>query len=387
MEKNCSEHELIRWFDSLPLEVRYRFSSTWMKDESDGISIAKLAEFLTGDKSHSEQLVKGFRSYDLVNDKLKIVWRPEQGFTQNDVHQICHAINAYRDKHGRADKVQKGAFYRRAWDELHSQYSANDSASNNEVEQAIPTVAIESVATDTGWRTSLDAGGLSTHKLAIAFGLALGIVLLIVFSGNETDEPIKAPLVYSQYLPGNVVQFHQTNKVEHYLSAKACYPELEPQPKLIQSEHLPPLTLTALVHKRILLPSLPAGEQAFVSGVIRFDGLKQWSLTKGKINLGMSDTCMASMQQVVDFGMNIENYAIIKQTYVADVIHYHLVLWAQITDLEAKRLTDNITAQFTDGKIEVTDGHSEQGVTRHITISGPRAVAYISQPISARISM
>ncbi|NQZ07296.1 MAG: hypothetical protein HRT35_09050 [Algicola sp.] len=360
MKTNRADHRVIQWFHGLTEEDRYRFSTQWMKDEAD-ISINKLADFLTDGKRNSDALIKSFRSFDMKNDRLNGGWRPKSGYTTDDVHEICHAINRFREQNNRSDRVCANEFYQRAKEELS--------------QSAIPEQPVV--------MAQLRQKNISIKLIALP--VLLIVLGLLLFQLLPDEEPKTKS--NEQYLPGNVVQLHQLKSPEHYLSAKTCYPNLMPesQPSTIESSsQLLAMPLAALDHKTILLPELLEETRLLHSSTVSFEGLRRWYIAKGMINLGISDTCMASMQQIVDYGNQIEDYAIIKQTFVADVIHFDLMFTEQATDSQIAVLSEKIAAyfigkSFTGNALEITD-------KGRITIKGPVTVAYISQPMSARIS-
>ena len=355
MKTNSADHGVIKWFHGLTDEERYRFSTQWMKGEAD-ISNPKLADCLPGDKRGSEALIKSFRSFDLKNDRLNKSWRPEGGYTSDDVYLICSAINCHRENIGRAESVSANDFYQRARDELSQ-----------------PAILGQPVVLAQPRQKQF-----SIKLIALPVSvLVLGSLLFNFLSDKEPKTKI-----HPQYLPGNVVQLRQLEPPEHYLSAKTCYPNLLPesQPSTIESSsQLLSMPLAELDHKTTLLPELLEDTRLLHSSNVSFEGLSRWYIAKGMINLGISDTCMASMQQIIDYGNQIEDYAIIKQTFVADAIHFDLKFTEQATESQIGVLSEEISAYFAGNEVEITDKGK-------VTVKGPVTVAYISQPMSARIS-
>ena len=409
MNEHQADTKLIRWFYQLPVDVRYRFCSQWMADEAMKVSNAKLAECLVGEKSNSESLIKGFRSFDLKNQKFKKVWRPESGFTDADVHLMCHGINAYRQKNGRNDKVSVAGFYERARDELCSQYPLS--------EQKTISATIEPIASPTKelpiekssikkssveqmqveqmpvmrslWRPSL-----ITYTKILALILIV-VVFYIVFQRNTSVAP---QIRYQQYLPGNVVQLRQVNNLgrsemltypEHYLDAKHCYPSLESVGEvsaISSADQLKFLPIASMDDMTNLLPNLGEKQSGLHSVDIGFDAVTRWHVTKGMINLGMSEVCLSSMQQVVDYGNKVDDYGIIKQTFVADDIQFDLVFSVTTDPQIIKSIVTTIMSHYSTYHVEAVSKQDKQKIVHSLIINGPVAIGYVSQPMSARMS-
>ena len=94
---------------------------------------------------------------------------------------------------------------------------------------------------------------------------------------------------------------------------------------------------------------------------------------------------MNSLQQRVNFGSEIGDLAIIKQSYVARVIEYQLQFAADASKMQVDQLSTMI-GNFCAPQ-QIVFGHfDELSHKRQVSIKGSLLVTYISQPMAARIS-
>ncbi|MFT4928684.1 MAG: hypothetical protein ACI8WB_004804 [Phenylobacterium sp.] len=367
----------VRWFAALPEAVRYQFSSQWMFDETKGISIAKLAACIPGEKSDSEPLVKSFRSFDLENNKLKGVWRPKEGFSFDDVQRVCCAVNEYRRKNGREDIISADDFYQLAWDTL---------ADNHEPEP------------ETQPETQPENRSIPWPMFAAAASITVALLLARWFVPNDSPSLLSTISPSDQhYLPGNVLQTRQLNKSNqtvyldkpiHHLAAKTCYPQLTPQThhSAISNEtQLKNQPLTDLDSQVMLLPDLSATAHLLKSHQIKFANVSKLEISKGLLNLGISEDCLASLQNTLDYGNKVGFYEIIKQVFVADSVTYELEYHPSVDSTTITGVSNTIHDYFAErfAPKRVLYSDIESNSADQLTIKGPVVIAYISQQMSA----
>lgn len=396
-----------KWFSELPETIRYRFVAQWMQDEANKASNNKLAELVPGEKVHSESLIKSFRAFDLKKNAFKKVWWPDSGFDADDVHRVCSAINLYRKQNGREQEVSADAFYQRAWDELHAQYPIENppidavKLTSQQTPQQTPVQPEQSpLATKTMDEKPVER---KKRKIPATAGFAIMTLLMVLwltlrFDNQEKALSLDAHQPYqhglSDYLPGSVVQTQQLNKTNQlitldkpvsHLAAKTCYPNLVAQTQhttINTKTQLNTPVLTDLDTKVVLLPDLSDVEHLLKSQQVRFANVSKLEISKGLLNLGISSVCLASMQNAVDYGNKIDYYAIIKQAFVADSVVYEMVYHDNVNSTSISKVTTAIQNYF--AGTTVVDSYS---TTQHIKIKGPIVIAYISQEMSAQMSM
>lgn len=395
MSTKSDELKVIRWFSELPEVIRYRFTSQWMEDESKGISIAKLADCIVGDKSNSEPLIKQFRSFDLKNGKLKNVWRPDNGFSQSDVHTVCCAINLYREKNGREDQVTAADFYKRAWVELNQQHPPDSALAG--VEQK-GSLSIEPRKTEEAVRQQSSPINKRINRKAI-MSVVISIMLVIVFLYFKRGPQPVNDLLPQQYLPGNVVQLRQLDKNDqlltlaqpaHYLYAKICFPDLSFETSttpISRYTQLAKMKLTDLETKTLLLPDFSATDQLLDSKKVKFNNVSKLLITKGLLNIGMSATCLASMQSVIDYGNKIDYYGVIKKTIVADSITFDMHYDHSASPVVVDKVVGLIQDYFGVHKVSMQPAFvTDDKTTQQVIVNGPLVIAYITHEMSAQMS-
>lgn len=111
--------ELAHWFQNLPAENQYQFSSKWIQTEAP-ISQEALAGYLGS--TASVALIKRFKSYDFKKQTLKKISGTNTGIRLQDIELVCRAINKYRDETALKDRVSSDLFYDQAWCELSQQF-------------------------------------------------------------------------------------------------------------------------------------------------------------------------------------------------------------------------------------------------------------------------
>lgn len=368
-EKNLQE--VVRWFHQLSIEKRYRFSAQWMVDEMRGISNATLAKYLPDNISASDALIKAFRAFDLDKQRFKKITIPNNGFSRSDIERICIAINGYRKRHNGDGGVSVEAFYRRAWEELKGQ---EDDKTPPAPEQS----NVQPPAAEPLQRKKISLKPIFVAAAGVFLVCLLMLLQQYVFEQHFADE---------KYLPGNIVQLRQMDKQqryidlappEHYLDAQSCFPNLMPSAQksmMVSPSQLNAMTKGELDVLTILVPSISLQNQGLVSTSIEFDNLQHWQVSKGMINLGMSDNCLASMQQVLDYGNQVEDYGIIKQTFIADRLNIKLDFAESVTAQQRSTLKIRLAQLFEQNPVDVTD--------EYLKVEGPLVVAYISQSMSA----
>ena len=370
-EHQTSEKDIQQWFFSLQKESRYQFSTDWMAHEVGRTSNAKLAECLGDENGYGEQFIKSFRSWDKTKGRFKKVHRPDNGFTRDDVEQICAAINTYRAKNGRTDTVSAAGFFQTAWDELGQVYRPGEQVAKLPVLD-MPTMP-DRIEQPVSGKAQLDI------RLLV---LAAPVLLLCIAVGLWLNWGVKTPETAKRnahYMPGNVVQWRQMNDnqqaqalpmPEFYLSAEQCYPDLAAQPELFNVtgfSQLKALPLGPMERYSDLLPDY--------QGKVELGVVTRWQLAKGQINQGISGACLAALQKVVDFGQDVEDYGVIKHAFVTDTLRF---------DVSGDGV--DIVNHFAGLELDVVTRQSEVGDSRQITVSGPVVLGYIFQPISARLS-
>lgn len=385
MNREIKEQELIAWFDALPELERYRFSSNWINDVTGKVSTAELSQYLPGKRQGSETFFKTIRSYSFEKKRLNKVKLPKKGLTKGDIELACVAINQLNEGRGNTAKVSAEIFFQHAYDELSEKYPLGSKLPENESKSIVAdAITTEPEAPKV---SKLKGAQFSPIKMSV-----LGCLVLLasfLFWLLSTEDSKNTELLFDHQLtPGALVQLKQTNDVgemdtldvpEYYLSAQQCFPKLEPSKAVVTFNSLKQLGALRLSSLDKLTILLPAQSSVAAKWSVEFSRLEQWYIDKGLLNLGMSPSCLASLQEVVDFGHKVEDYGIIKTMFVADSIYYQISETADLTANERTMLNQEIMTVY--GKDAV-----ENLANGGFTVNGPIVVAIISQAMSARIS-
>lgn len=371
-----TEQDIIRWFAGLSEPVRYRFSTCWLNEQVGNLSNPALAELLPGEKKGSESFIKAFRSYDLKKEALKRISRPKDGFTAGDVHLICEAINQYRSKTNNPDRVNSSQFYQSAWQALSERYplvsedKAVKTAENGKTNDLLAPSVRHAI------------GQVLTRPMVFAVVMVLLLLLIFGFGALQLFRQNASNIQAQTIAPGALVQWQllssdeqrsELSPPEFYLSAKRCFPKLEAKTQSMTSLSIAQVERWGQKpHDKLTLLLTDALVKRWRAEQLRFIEPNRQYLSKGMLNLGVSPECLASLQQVVDAGGTVEQFAMVKQVFAAQKI----VVDLSITE-DSDAVVDDLTRQYP----AIMNTTSKQ-----LTILGPIVLGYFSQPMSAIMS-